>query len=199
MLAGLPADLGVAAAAFIGTNVDNAVVTVAMVAAAPPERASRLVLGQATGFLVLALAAGATAIALFELSTRVIGLLGVVPLALGLRGLWALRHREGPSRTSTRAVGSGFTAAALVTIAAGGDNLAAYIPLFRVAGPTSVSATVFVFVVAEAVLSLLILRVGLHPRTRSAAVRVGELASPLLLCAVGGLVIWRAGTLTWLT
>jgi cadmium resistance protein CadD (predicted permease) len=199
MLAGLPADLGVAAAAFIGTNVDNALVTVAMVAAAPPERASRLALGQAIGFLVLVVVAGATAIALFELSTRVIGLLGLVPLALGLRGLSALRHRAGASRVSRRAVGSGLTSAAVVTIGAGGDNLAAYIPLFRVAGPTSVSATVFVFVVGEVLLSLLILRVGLHPRTRTVAMRVGELASPLLLCLVGALIIWRAGTLSWLT
>ena len=39
MSAGLPAVLGLAAGAFVGTNVDNAAVTVAMIAAAPPAHA----------------------------------------------------------------------------------------------------------------------------------------------------------------
>ena len=46
MAAGLGADLGVAAAAFVGTNIDNAVVTMALVAGAPEERARRIALGQ---------------------------------------------------------------------------------------------------------------------------------------------------------
>ena len=52
-------------------------------------------------------------------------------------------------RPADRAVGRSLTAAALVTIAAGGDNLAAYIPLFRVGGATNLSAVAAVFVVGE--------------------------------------------------
>jgi len=53
LAAGLGADLGVAAAAFVGTNVDNCVVIMAMVAGAPPQRAHRIAAGQAFGFVVL--------------------------------------------------------------------------------------------------------------------------------------------------
>ena len=82
---------------------------------------------------MLVLFAIGMAVLLFEIPTSVIGLLGLVPLTLGGRGLLALRHPEGHSRVTRRAVGGGFFAAAVVTIGAGGDNLAAYIPLFRVA------------------------------------------------------------------
>ena len=152
--------------------------------------------------------AGAAAALLFEFSTAVVGLLGLVPLAIGARGLVGLaRHRDsdagpkaagGPGtkrrRPEQRAVGRSFTAAALVTIAAGGDNLAVYIPLFRVGGATNIGATVAVFVVGEALVTWLILAGGRHPKARGVMQRVGHVAVPILLCCLGILVLVQAGT-----
>ena len=87
MAAGLGADLGVAAAAFVGTNIDNCAVTMAMVAGAPLERAHRIAAGQVIGFTLLVAASAAAAAVLFEFSAAVVGLLGLVPLAIGVRGL----------------------------------------------------------------------------------------------------------------
>jgi cadmium resistance protein CadD (predicted permease) len=221
LAAGLGADLGVAAAAFVGTNVDNAVVAMAMVAGAPLNRARRIAAGQVFGFVVLVVVAAAGAAVLFEFSTGVVGLLGLVPLAIGVRGLVLLaNHRNdgaagdapvdaaGDTATASstrqprrrrvrpeqRAVGRGFTAAALVTVAAGGDNLAVYIPLFRVGGATNIGATVAVFVVGEALVTWLILAGGRHPKARGAMQRVGHVAVPILLCCLGILVLVQAGT-----
>ena len=58
---GLAADLGIAAAAFVGTNVDNSLVTMAMVAGAPLERSHRIAIGQIVGFIILVAAAAAAA------------------------------------------------------------------------------------------------------------------------------------------
>ncbi len=169
MAAGLGADLGVAAAAFVGTNIDNCIVTMAMVAGAPLERAHRIAAGQVFGFALLVAVAAAAAALLFEFSAAVVGLLGLVPLAIGLRGLvglWRARPAEETDETAAgraaglvagardggpaqRAVGRSFTAAVLVTISAGGDNLAAYIPLFRVGGASNLGALAAVFVVGE--------------------------------------------------
>ena len=109
MAAGLGADLGVAAAAFVGTNVDNCVVTMAMVAGAPLERAHRIAAGQVFGFAVLTVVSAAAAAVLFEFSTAVVGLLGLVPLAIGVRGLVGLvRPTLTQSSTSNqRAAGGG--------------------------------------------------------------------------------------------
>jgi cadmium resistance protein CadD (predicted permease) len=212
--AGLTADIGVAAAAFVGTNIDNCVVTIAMVAGAPLDRARRIAVGQVLGFCVLVAAAAAAAALLFELSPAVVGLLGLVPLTVGARGLVGLRHTKprvgrgdddggtgatrSPSRLSQRAVGRSLTAAALVTIGAGGDNLAAYIPLFRVGGGTNVAAIVLVFAVGEAALTAVVLWAGRHPRARAVLDRLGSLAVPVFLCAVGILVMVEAGTFSYL-
>ena len=74
------------------------------------------------GFVAVVALAAAGAVVLIEFSPKVVGLLGLVPLALGLRGLLRLRTTKGGVAVTRRAVGSGFTAAMLVTIAAGGDN-----------------------------------------------------------------------------
>jgi cadmium resistance protein CadD (predicted permease) len=208
--AGLGADFGVAIAAFVGTNIDNCVVTTAMVAGAPLERAHRIAAGQVVGFIVLVAVAAAAAAVLFEFSTPAVGLLGFVPLAIGLRGLVGLRHRpppgDAPDRprrsrrrpASERAVGRGLTAAALVTIAAGGDNLAVYIPLLREGGTSNLIAIATVFVAGEVGLTAVILSAGRHPKARAVMTRLGAVAVPLLLCAVGVLVLLSAGTLSWL-
>jgi len=220
LAAGLGADLGVAAAAFVGTNVDNCVVTMAMVAGAPLERAHRIAAGQVVGFALLVAVAAAAAALLFEFSAAVVGLLGLVPLAIGVRGLVVLSRghtadaadatdaapagsrRWGRRRTGRgaeqRAVGRSFTAAALVTIAAGGDNLAAYIPLFRVGGATNVGAIAAVFVVGEILVTWLVLTGGRHPKARGLMVRLGAVAVPVLLCFVGVLVMVHAGTFSLL-
>jgi cadmium resistance protein CadD (predicted permease) len=198
MVAGLPADIGVAALAFVSTNVDNGVVAMAMVAAAPPTKARRIAAGQVVGFVVLVLAAVATAIALFDVPTRAIGLLGLVPLVLGVHGLFALRHPDAHQRAARRAFGKGVIAAALVTIGAGGDNLAVYIPLFRSANTGGRVATSIVFVVGEVLLTLLVLNAGRHPRTRAAVSRIGTIATPLLYCAIGVLILIDANTFSFL-
>ncbi len=217
MAAGLGADLGVAAAAFVGTNVDNCVVTMAMVAGAPLERAHRIAAGQVVGSVLLVAVAAAAAAVLFEFSTAVVGLLGLVPLAIGLRGLVLLARAGGgdaagadPAATPARlrrrrrakpeqrAVGRSLTAAMLVTIAAGGDNLAVYIPLFRVGGATRVTVIVAVFLIGEAVVTWLVLTGGRHPKARGVMLRLGHLAVPVLLCFVGILVLVQAGTFSLL-
>jgi cadmium resistance protein CadD (predicted permease) len=195
LLAGLPADLAVATTAFVATNIDNALVTLAMVAAAPPKRARRIVAGQIIGFVVVVMAAGATAIALFEISPKLVGLLGLVPLLQGVRGLLMVRHPERRRQLSARAVGAGIISAALITVGAGGDNLAVYIPLFRVAGAANIVSIMIVFALGEAILTLGVIRIGQHHRIRDAATRVGVFAAPVLYCVIGLVVLLRAGTI----
>jgi cadmium resistance protein CadD (predicted permease) len=202
--AGLWADVGVATAAFVGTNVDNTLVVMAMVAGAPKERSHRIAAGQVLGFVVLVAASFAGAAVLFEFSARVVGLLGLVPLAIGLRGLVMLRPGAGSKRAGPRpkpvdrAVGRSLTAAALVTIATGGDNLAVYIPLFRVSGATRLGVIAVVFALGEVVVTAVVLAGGRHPRARAVMDRFGAVGVPVLLCGVGVLVLVTARTFTLL-
>jgi cadmium resistance protein CadD (predicted permease) len=201
--AGFWADIGVATVAFVSTNVDNTVVTATLVAGAPLDRAHRIAAGQVVGFVAIVGIAAAAATLLFEFSPAAVGLLGFVPLAIGLRGLIGLLDRRGPAeprrrRATDRAVGRSLTAAALVTLTAGGDNLAVYISLFRQGGASKLSAIALVFVVGEVGVTAAVLAAGRHQRARAVMTRLGEVAVPLLLCGVGVLVLVSAGTLSWL-
>ena len=147
---------------------------------------------------MVAVAAGAAAV-LYEFSPATVGLLGLVPLAIGLKGLveWASGRPgrgSGADAVGRRAVGRSLTAAALVTMGASGDNLAAYIPLFRAAGAGDVAAIVIVFVVGEVLVTWVILAGGRHARARAVMTRLGAVAVPVLLCCIGVLVILQAGT-----
>lgn len=208
--AGFWAEVGIATVAFVGTNVDNTVVTATLVAGAPLERAHRIAAGQVVGFVLLVAMAAAAAALLFEFSPAAVGLLGLVPLAIGGRALvgsLARRDRGGEGavvsqgrrrRATDRAVGRSLTAAALVTLAAGGDNLAAYIPLLRQGGASRLAAIAVVFAAGEVGVTAAVLAAGRHPRARAAMERLGAVAVPLLLCAVGVVVLATAGTLAWL-
>jgi cadmium resistance protein CadD (predicted permease) len=197
MWAGLPAVLGIAAGAFVGTNIDNAVVTVVMVVAAPAGRARRIAAGQVCGFWILVTAGIGMAALLFEIPTRAIGLFGLVPLAIGIRGLFGLRHPDNRARLARRAVGSGFVAATLVTIGAGGDNLAVYIPIFRAGHVGGTLETLLVFALGEVILTVFVLYAGQHQRVRAAVNAVAVFGTPVLYCAIGILVLAQAGTLNF--
>ena len=89
-------------------------------------------------------------------------------------------------------------AAMLVTIAAGGDNLAVYIPLFRVGGIARIGIIVVVFAWAR-------WRSPCSPSSAAATrgpatvmARFGVVAVPVLLCVIGVLVLLEAGTLSFL-
>lgn len=187
--------LGVAAVSFAATNVDNLVVTTAQYAAAPVDRVRRITAGQLCGFaVVLGVSAGGAA-ALFEIPTRWIGLLGLVPLVLGLRGLVALVRSPDTPWGSRWPVAGGFTTAALVTIGLSADNLAVYIPLFRehtVAAGAVVAACFTVFDVALCAGARL---AGRHRRTVGFLQRVGSWLSPLVYCVIGVVVLIGAGTI----
>jgi len=187
--------LGIAAASFAATNVDNLVVTTAQYAAAPAERVRRITTGQLVGFAVVVAVSAAGAAALFEIPTRWIGLLGLVPLALGLRGLVALARARGAPGGSRWPVAGGVTTTALVTIGLGADNLAVYIPVFKEHSVAAGAVVVLCFSVFDVALCLGAWRAGRHPRAVGLIERVGHWLSPLVYCIIGVVVLVVAGTL----
>lgn len=102
-----------------------------------------VVIGQFAGIGALVAASAVAALAAIAVPEGWVALLGLVPLALGVRELWLLgraggvegdaseasqtQHRE---RGLERRTHSQVLAVMAVTIANGGDNLSVYIPLF---------------------------------------------------------------------
>jgi cadmium resistance protein CadD (predicted permease) len=183
-----------AAGSFIATNLDNLSATTAQVAAAKPGRERRIARGHLLGACVVVAVAAAVAAGLHGLPVRLVGLLGLVAVALGLGRALRLRTPEGRAGRHKWPLAGGSFSAAAITMANSGENLPVYIPLFfGLSGGLSALA-IAVLIVLD--LALLALSLGLARRSgaRSALPRVVAWAGPLFLVAVGVTVVVRAET-----
>ncbi|KYF79907.1 cadmium resistance transporter [Sorangium cellulosum] len=184
----LPA-LGVSAVVFISTNIDDILLLSAFFAD-PAFTPRQIVAGQFLGMAALVAASVACALLAVRVPEGWIGLLGLAPLALGLRGLWALRRGEAEeeegSEERPRGAASRFRALAVasVTVANGGDNLGVYIPLFSSA-PGLIPLHAAVFAVMTGVLCALGHHLVNHPVLGSRIRRHGRVALPFVLIGLG--------------
>ena len=181
-------EIGIGVAVFTATNVDD-VFMLALFFADVRTSARAVVLGQFLGITALWLASALIAVAALAIPPNWIAYLGVVPLALGLRELWAFRAAaRGTAAEETRDPphrgGWSALAMAAITIANGGDNVAAYVPLFANSS-ASVPLYGLVFALCTAAWCWLGHRVATHPSLRGAIARMGRVALPLVLVLLG--------------
>jgi cadmium resistance protein CadD (predicted permease) len=182
--------LGTIAAAvgiFAGTDIDDLIVlTVLFLAgrATGRPRARDIVTGQYLGIAALVAASAAAALGLLVIPDRWVGLLGLVPLALGIRGLLARHDREQP-------VATGVLPIAALTIANGADNISVYVPLFRAIGPGAAALTVGTFAVMVAVWLALAYWLGSHRRIVEGVERFGHWLVPVVFIVIGLILISR--------
>ncbi len=99
----LATDLGVAITLFASTNLDDLFVLIGLFSD-PRYRPRQIVAGQFLGIAALVLASLAGALLSLVVPPAWLGLMGLVPITLGLRRLLALRGDEeddAPARTAT--------------------------------------------------------------------------------------------------
>lgn len=200
MSTGVASLAGATVLAFVTTDVDNFVLATAQFAVAPVDRLRRIAVGQFAGFTSLVGSALAVSVALFDVPTSYIGLLGLVPFSLGVRRLIQWRHgrREITEPTGGWPLAGGALTAFAITVGSGGDNLAVYIPLFRLADGWSKGLMILVFWVCDLVLLGLAHVIGRHHLALRTVERVGAAVTPFLYMAIGVAVLVRSGTFTHL-
>lgn len=147
--------VGLGISVFAATNVDDIFVLMLFFtyrAYRPPQ----VVLGQYLGIAVLVTVSVFGAAVALTIPDDYIGLLGIVPILLGLRKLWHLRAGgddppDPDRREKAAAGGSQVLAVAAVTAANGGDNISIYVPLFASVGAARIAVMVAVFALMVAV------------------------------------------------
>ena len=172
--------------AFAATNVDDLVV-LSVLFARGELRGRQIVAGQALGLGVLVAVGLAAGAGLLALPDRWVALLGLVPIALGLRGLRRARDRGTDDDVPRAAIGT--LGVASVTVANGGDNVAVYAPLFATMGPDAFATTIVVFAVLVGVWCAAGRAVAAHPAVVRGVERAGDLAVPLVLVALGAFIL----------
>jgi len=188
----LGALLSLAVVAFVTTNVDD---LVALAAFSRRYRYGHVLLGQVIGFSVLVGASLALAVVAQAVFGPWIGLLGVVPMAVGVAA-----YRDGgglPFDAGDEGERKQVSVVAAVGVANGADNLAVYVPLFAVLSVTEagvVSAAMVVLSVLWVGLAVAVVR--LSPVRR--LVDVADRLVPLVFVGIGLYVVVESGLLTHL-
>jgi cadmium resistance protein CadD (predicted permease) len=178
--------------AFAATNADDLFILTAFFAD-PSARARDVVLGQYLGIGALTLASMACALAALAIPAEWVGLLGLLPLAIGIKKLRDGRRRREEDAPPPRPASTAALSVAAVTVANGGDNLAIYIPLFASRAHGDWLLLAGLFGVLTGVWCVVALSLVGHRTLGPPLRRYGGRALPWLLIGLGVYILVRSG------
>ncbi|MET8091193.1 cadmium resistance transporter [Micromonospora sp. NPDC005220] len=183
---------GAAAVVFAATDIDDIVILTLFFVAARTTgqpRTWEIVAGQYLGIGALALASAVIAGGLLVVPDPWTGLLGLLPIALGVRALRGSDDDEAP------AVVTGALGVAGVTIANGADNVAVYVPVFRALGVADSAVFLLIFVLLVALWCAVGAWLGGHRRVVRLVERAGAWLVPTIFIAIGLVILVSSGVL----
>jgi cadmium resistance transport/sequestration family protein len=179
--------LGRAVVAFAATNIDD-VFVLTLFFAQKNLRRWHVIVGQYLGL------AGLITISLVGYFARLfiphtwIGLLGLAPIAIGIKKLIDWRREEGDPPKEKPSAASVLTVAA-VTFANGGDNIGIYIPLFASSDFSALLITLITFGVLIGVWCVAGYYLGNHSAVKRIVDRYGHILVPFVLIGLGIYII----------
>ncbi|WP_084259393.1 cadmium resistance transporter [Microtetraspora malaysiensis] len=197
-MGGIVGTLATAAGMWAGTNVDDLIVLTVLflsLRAAGAPKAWQIWVGQYCGIAILVALSMIAALGLAVIADGWVGLLGLVPFALGLRGLIATIRARNSGEHASMAVSGGALSVASVTIANGGDNISVYTPVFHTIGTGASVVTIIAFFVALAVWCLAGSWLSSHKKVVEVIERYGHWIVPVVYVVIGTLVLRKSGVI----
>jgi cadmium resistance protein CadD (predicted permease) len=179
--------------AFVSTNIDDLFLLVGFFSDRSFSR-SHVFAGQIIGMATIVAISLAAASAALAISPQRVGLLGVAPIVIGIGKLLRLGKEDEEQPTA-----AGIIQVATVTIVNGGDNIAAYTPIFATQGSREMSATLAIFGVLTLVWCFAALGLVRHTAVGKPLRRYGHVLLPFILIGLGGLILYRSGALNLAT
>jgi cadmium resistance protein CadD (predicted permease) len=173
--------------AFVSTNIDDLFLLVGFFSDRSFAR-SHVFAGQILGMAAIVAISLAAASAALAISPQRVGLLGVAPIVIGIGKLLRLGKEEEEQPTA-----AGILQVATVTIVNGGDNMAAYMPIFATEGSRDMIATLAIFAVLTLVWCFAALGLVRHTALGKPLRRYGHVLLPFILIGLGGLILYRSG------
>lgn len=188
--------IAAAVAMFAGTNIDDIVVlTVLFVASASQgrPRAWQIVAGQYLGLITLVAISVVAALGLVIVPEDWVGLLGLLPLSLGIWGLIQGLRSDGDGEPVV--VAAGTISVAAITIANGADNIAVYTPVFRTLGAPQTAVTIAVFLICVGIWCYAGRLLGTRRKVVDTLERVEHWLVPVVFIVLGAIILLESGVL----
>ncbi|BAY90268.1 MULTISPECIES: cadmium resistance transporter [unclassified Tolypothrix] len=202
--------------AFAATNIDDILILLLFFSQIDSNfRRRHIFIGQYFGFAAIILASLPGFFGGLVVPREWIGLLGILPIAIGIKHL--LEREE--DTTEVQTVSHDFTQTsphnrilaviwsilhpytykvAAVTIANGGDNISIYIPLFAGQSLSSLGVILIVFFVMVAIWCAIAYFLSRHPTIAYILSRYGKHIVPFVLIGLGVFIMYERGTFSLL-
>jgi len=196
----MPATIGSAIGLFAATNIDDIVVLTVLFLASRhgKPRPWQIVAGQYLGFLTLVAVSVVAALGLTIVPDEWVGLLGLIPLCIGIWTLVRGLRRNGEDDDEDKVSAVGLWGVAGITIANGADNISLYTPIFRTSAPGDVVVMVIVFLVLVAVWCAAGRLIGTHRAVTEMLERIEHWLVPLVFIVLGLFILIESGVMTHL-
>jgi cadmium resistance protein CadD (predicted permease) len=185
-----------AAGAFVGTNIDDFILLLLLILGMPAGGHHRwqIVAGQYAGFCVLVMASLLGAVALHSVPENWVGLLGFIPLGLGIRGVVRIRRGQAGSQEKPILAGN-LATVTMVTIANGGDNIAVYVLIFRELNAAGIAVSIFAFLILLGALCAIALIIGERAKRLLGAARGAQWITSIVFIIIGIALLIRTGAI----
>ncbi|MFN4315345.1 MAG: cadmium resistance transporter [Chitinophagaceae bacterium] len=181
--------------AFASTNIDDIFLLMLYFGGRRYTEKS-IVTGQYLGFLILIAISFIGSLLELVVDTKYIGLLGLIPIYLGVKGIIEKHKTEKNGGTDFRSstFRSPVLAIASVTFANGGDNIGIYIPLFASLSVWQRLVMIFIFLFLIAIWCLLAKYLTRHPLVGKAMDKYGHIIAPYILILLGLYILYENQT-----
>ena len=192
--------------AFTATNIDDIIILLLFFSQININfRRRHIIVGQYLGFILLVIASLPGFFGGLVVSREWIGLLGLLPIAIGIKQLVNREQETTEIQTITGEKSFFFSIlspqtyqVAAVTIANGGDNISIYIPLFAGKTPIGLLVILSVFFFMVGVWCVVAYLLTRQPTIAYVLTRYGKKVVPFVLIGLGLFIIYERGTFTLL-
>ena len=162
-------------------------------------RIKHIVVGQFIGIISLTVISFIGALGLFFVPVPWIGLLGLIPIYIGVKGLLSINKSDQEEdvpiidKQNKAAFGGATLKVAAITIGNGGDNIAIYIPLFAT---SNIIETVIIFITFSMLIAIWCF-VGYKLTTRKLIAKQieknGKYFIPIIFIFLGLYILYESG------
>ncbi len=202
--------------AFIASNLDDIIVLMLFFSQVNATfRRRHIVIGQYLGFTVIVIASLPGYFGGLILPQKWLGLLGLLPIAIGLIRLVNIKRDEEEVQTVTAEFNStslntpglsviaGFVnpqtyKVAAITLANSGDNIAIYIPILGSSNAQELGVFLAVFFLLVGVWCYVAYQLSRHPAVARVLTRYGHAIAPFIFIGLGIYILINSDTLTLL-
>jgi len=189
----------VGVSAFIATNIDDIVILLLLFSQINSNfRYRHIIAGQYLGFTVLVIASLPGLFGGLIIPPNWIGLLGLIPIAMGISSLInqedetqevAVATAEYQDSNTTSLFNVQTYSVAAITIANGSDNISVYVPLFASSNLGKFLIIIGIFFILIAVWCYLAYKLTYQAKVADIVSRYSSYVLPFVLIILGGLII----------